>query len=522
MLDVAIVGGGLCGLAIAHSLQARRQGWALYEARDRLGGRVLTAHCAGQDGRPGAAVDLGATWFWPDTQPRMARLVADLGLTVLPQHDDDTALSFDDAAEPPRTVRTERLHGGGQRLAGGMVSLIDALAGRLPAERLHLGTELLGLYDRGDHVELRLRAASADVLVVARCVVLALPPRVAAERVQFNPALAAEVEAALRAVPTWMAVAAKAACGYQRAFWREAGHSGNALVTHPQAVLSEVFDACGADGERAALAGFYALDPQQRKHFKGSLDLLTRSQLAQLFGAVADEGELHRQDWALEPHTCSTWDLQDPATHHPRYADARLTHPLWDGRLWLAGSETAGAGGGYLEGALAAAGRVRQGLAPMQAQPPANVTCMQRFGSWVADERSRALERYRQTLHRELSGQRSEQLTQRVVLDVVGALYREALLQLAALPFERRDVPVQQGRSALTPGLLQPFDGFSDELLAQAVQFNRTSCALSNFPHEAKPAWDYVSAIRRDLAAAWREFALAANDLMLCSEAEPA
>ena len=64
MLDVAIVGGGLCGLALAHSLQARGSDWRLFEARSRLGGRVLTAEDV--DGTP---VDLGATWYWPATQP---------------------------------------------------------------------------------------------------------------------------------------------------------------------------------------------------------------------------------------------------------------------------------------------------------------------------------------------------------------------------------------------------------------------------------------------------------------------
>ncbi|HOX69981.1 MAG TPA: NAD(P)/FAD-dependent oxidoreductase, partial [Burkholderiaceae bacterium] len=68
MLDVAIIGGGLCGLALAHSLQARGSDWRLYEARERLGGRVLTAKAS--DGTP---VDLGPTWFWPDSQPAITR-----------------------------------------------------------------------------------------------------------------------------------------------------------------------------------------------------------------------------------------------------------------------------------------------------------------------------------------------------------------------------------------------------------------------------------------------------------------
>jgi monoamine oxidase len=53
MLDVAIIGGGLCGLALAHSLQARYLDWTLFDARDRLGGRVLTRQAGN-----GAALDL--------------------------------------------------------------------------------------------------------------------------------------------------------------------------------------------------------------------------------------------------------------------------------------------------------------------------------------------------------------------------------------------------------------------------------------------------------------------------------
>ncbi|WP_374430370.1 FAD-dependent oxidoreductase, partial [Ideonella dechloratans] len=99
MLDVAIVGGGVCGLALAHSLQARHLDWALFEARERLGGRVLTA--TGAQGQP---LDLGPTWYWPDHQPSMARLVADLGLETVAQADDGRVLLLDQAAEPPATV----------------------------------------------------------------------------------------------------------------------------------------------------------------------------------------------------------------------------------------------------------------------------------------------------------------------------------------------------------------------------------------------------------------------------------
>lgn len=42
MLDTAIVGAGLCGLALAlaHGLKGRGGRMAVYEARNRIGGRI--------------------------------------------------------------------------------------------------------------------------------------------------------------------------------------------------------------------------------------------------------------------------------------------------------------------------------------------------------------------------------------------------------------------------------------------------------------------------------------------------
>lgn len=389
MLDVAIIGGGLCGLALAHSLQARGRDWRLFEARERLGGRVLTAKAG--DGTP---VDLGATWFWPRTQPAITRLVADLGLTSFDQLDDGRVLHLSDPNRSPQTVAlTEHLvpaedasapasagavHGGARRVAGGMGAVIDALAKPLPAERLRTGHRLEAVVDHGDFVELRLRLGAASYSVNARRVVLALPPRVAEAGVQFVPELAPELRAALRGVPTWMATAAKAGFTYARPFWREAGHTGNAWVSHAQAMLAEVFDACGpqqvegAGPARAALAGFSALDAAQRESFSRGRDLLLESQMVMLFGPDAADPALQPEsfwhDWALDAQTCSPLDRTEENLQiagHPSYGELPLTEAQWQGRLYFGGSETSRQGGGYLEGALGAAARLRAQLLPL-------------------------------------------------------------------------------------------------------------------------------------------------------------
>lgn len=355
-LDVAIIGAGLCGLRLATLLQPSGARIGVFEARARSGGRVLTV----ADG----AIDLGPTWFWPRNQPRMTQLVAELGLPGVLQHDDGRALYHDRADQPPRTVAAADLHGGAQRIDGGMARLAAALAERLPTGTVRLQHRLRALARRDDHVELAIECEAETVAVRARQVVLALPPRLVDETLRFTPALPAPLCAAMRETPTWMASAAKAAMQYPAAFWRAAGHSGNAFIRHPQAVLCEIFDVCGPDGGPAALAGFFDLDPAQRRLLAPHLPRLLRGQFAQLFGPAAAAGTLHQYDWAEDPLTCAALDRDEPVTVHPLYGDARLTAPQWDGRLLLGGSETAARSGGYLEGALEAAARLAGQIIP--------------------------------------------------------------------------------------------------------------------------------------------------------------
>jgi monoamine oxidase len=78
-----------------------------------------------------------------------------------------------------------------------------------------------------------------------------------------------------------------------------------------------------------------------------------------------------------------------------------------------------------------------------------------------------------------------------------------------------RAVVVERGRSAQTPDVQAAFGGFIQALLDAVVHFNRTSCALSNFPGEHHLSKDYTQAILLDIAAAWREFSLSANRVLM-------
>jgi monoamine oxidase len=439
-------------------------------------------------------------------------------------------------------------------------ALVDAVAGRLPGHRLHTGHALRRVVDHGDHVALWFADGRC---VQARRLVLTLPPRLVAERLDFSPALDAARQAVLAQTPTWMAAAAKAAVRTARAPWRGQRGAGNAWVTHAQAVLAELWDsgrpdpATDTDPEApGALAGFYAIGAGERPAFRRSAAVLLESAFAMVHGPRLLPIEPQVQDWAEEPWTCSALDRAEDGrlAQHPVYGDPLLQAAAWDGRLWFGGSETAAQGGGYLEGALAAAARLRRQLteaanepsgesagesstdasasppsacgpavdgravAPQPAVEPVGTAqagaaaLLDDFVRRVAGLREQALERYRQRVHLALSRQQDAQLTQRAVLGALESVYQEALGLLGSLRLPAAGQPLQQGRHALTPQVLAPFKGLADELLAEVVRYNATSCALSNFPFEHKPSAEYVHVIRRDLAAAWQDFALAAND----------
>ncbi|WP_227665957.1 FAD-dependent oxidoreductase, partial [Klebsiella variicola] len=86
-------------MAGARLLQQRGIDFLLFEARDRLGGRILSvSHCDEQfdDG-----FDLGPSWFWPDMQTGLAKLIRDLDLRIFPQYVDGDLLIERSRSEGP-------------------------------------------------------------------------------------------------------------------------------------------------------------------------------------------------------------------------------------------------------------------------------------------------------------------------------------------------------------------------------------------------------------------------------------
>lgn len=522
MLDTAIVGGGLCGLALAAQLTRRGRDFELFEARQRWGGRILTIDCK----LSGHAIDLGASWFWPDRQPLLTALLSELGLESFAQFDEGAILRLSEAdAKAEKIEVAGGVHGGARRIAGGAQKVIEALRRELPQDRLHQDCQIVGLRDGEDHVVLTIEEGGSTRVVEARRVVLALPPRLAEERIAFAPALDETMRETMRDAPTWMAAQAKAVTTFANPAWRASGQSGNAFVTHEQAVFDEIFDASDARGSEAALGGFLALGPDLREAFSVGLPILMHSQFEQVFGIPLEGREHFYQDWATDAETCSALDRERGREEARTTANPMLRRALWGGRLHLGGSETGSRQAGYMEGALEAAQRIgrdiiRDTAVEDESEVPAagetvNEASLRRFSAWVERQGQGVFEDYRRRMNASLATQAREQITQRAMLSAAEAFFGQALGKVESLPFELAGVAVEKGRCALTPLLQQPFSDFLKQYFDDVAAFNSTSCALSNFPDEHRLAKEYQQAIMRDIAAAWAEFSRDLNGLLL-------
>ncbi|MFG2375325.1 flavin monoamine oxidase family protein [Streptomyces sp. NPDC048504] len=333
--DVIVIGAGASGLTAATTLHAAGHKVVVLEARDRIGGRLLSA--------PHTSLDLGATWFW-DNEDRVASLAAHSGVTVFDQHlAGDTVLQ---EATGTRRLTGNLIDAPSRRFASGSQSLADALAATLPTGTLRLNTPVTAIHPAGKS---GLDVRTDHGTLHAEHVVLALPPALALERIDFTDALPDGLVRLARSTPVWMGTVAKVVAHYPTAFWREQGLAGAAFSRIGP--LQEIHDMSGPDAEPAALLGF-----AHARTVRPGFDQAATDQLAQLFGpAAATPTTLYIQNWSTERWTA-------PSTVH-RLADYSLfghalyQQPALGGRLHWASTETATEYAGHIEGALAAAER---------------------------------------------------------------------------------------------------------------------------------------------------------------------
>lgn len=351
-VDTVVVGAGIAGLTAARRLLAAGRTVAVYEARGRVGGRLLSVAADGL-----GAVDLGATWFWPG-EPHVQDLADALGVATFDQHLAGDAMFEADPARGPQRVSGNPIDVPSFRFTNGAQDLARCTADALPPGTLRLADPVTAVHVDDD----RVLATAGSGRVTAQHVVLAVPPALSVDRIGFTPPLPQHVQSLAASTAVWMGSVVKAVAVYDRPFWRDQGLAG-AAISH-LGPFRELHDHSGRDGRPAAVFGFAGSD-QFRSVPVEQIAAAFTDQLVRVIGpGAARPRQVHVVDWSRERWT-------SPAVLSPRattqtYSHPRLREPVHD-RLHLASTETAPGYAGHVEGAIRAGAHAADVIAGLTA-----------------------------------------------------------------------------------------------------------------------------------------------------------
>lgn len=350
--SVIIIGAGLSGLYTAWRLRQQQHDVQLHdvlilEARDRTGGRILSPQVTENSN---SGIDLGAGWSWPQLQPRLEHLFNQLDVKLFKQFTSGDIL-YEMKPDAVERYTGPSSHQQSYRIVNGGETLIEALGSRLPAASIQLNSEVVSI--QHEPSEIKVMRNGASYLYSADNIILALPPRIASNRISFHPALTDNIQQAWERVSTWMAAQCKIVFIYDVPFWRKQNLSGEVFSQHGP--LTELYDASAADESFYALTSFVGISAVQRQALdKEQLIELCMQQLHRLFGDESHHvRDIQIKDWSTDIYTSTDIDINRQAAH-PQYPES-MPPAIWDQHLILAGTEVAQSHAGYLEGALVSA-----------------------------------------------------------------------------------------------------------------------------------------------------------------------
>jgi len=341
--NIIIIGGGLAGLTTAYLLENEGYAPVILEARDRLGGRILT--CRNEDQPP---LEMGATWLGHKHE-HLIGLLEELDIGIYEQYMGQKAYYEPISTSPPQLVQLPQNEEPTYRIEGGSDNLINMLRGHLQRTTIRFKQPATSILKDDETIAV----TTADQEFQADIVISTLPPKLLDKYITITPSLPASLLDLMPTTQTWMAESIKVALSYDRPFWRDNNTSGTIMSN--VGPITEMYDHSDQEASRYALKGFmqevyHSLSRQERQE-------LVLNQLQKFYGDRATNFNTYQEVvWKDEPYTFAEYD--EHILPHQHNGDALFRESYWDDSLLLAGSETASAFPGYMDGAVESAKNV--------------------------------------------------------------------------------------------------------------------------------------------------------------------
>ncbi|MGO3181762.1 MAG: flavin monoamine oxidase family protein [Aequorivita sp.] len=238
------------------------------------------------------------------------------------------------------------------RISGGTSNLINTLYQRLDKSDVLLNQSVK---------EIRFHKGTAQVITnevfEGNKVVLAIPPKLWAKKITFEPPLPNKLINLAKQTQTWMEDSIKLAMTYSEPFWQQSNLSGTLFSNIGP--ITELYDHCNHERSKYALCGFI------NSSFK-NLDYSERrtkviNQIRSIFGEKAEKFiDYEECIWSDEENTFE--ESNSFLFPHQNNGNPIFSESFYDDRLLISSSEAASEFPGYMEGAVYSANVIAEKL----------------------------------------------------------------------------------------------------------------------------------------------------------------
>jgi monoamine oxidase len=332
---IILIGAGLSGLLTAYRLKKEGIPFKILEARERIGGRINTV--VGSDNTP---VEMGATWFGTQHQHLLA-LLNELGIDYFEQNMDGSVLFQNSPNSPAEAIQIPP-QAPSYRISGGTSHLINTLYAALDKDDILLNQAVKEIRFHQTGVEVM-----ANETFEASKIVLALPPKLWAQKISFSPPLPSNLMDTAVHTHTWMEDSIKVALSYKEPFWEKQKLSGMLFCnTGP---VTEFYDHSNHERSTFALCGFVNSYFKRLTYEERKANVIT--QLQNAFGSEATNFiEYTECVWSEEKDTYES-SLVDLFPHQNN-GNPIFKNAFYDDRMIISSSESAAHSPGYMDGAV--------------------------------------------------------------------------------------------------------------------------------------------------------------------------
>lgn len=346
---IIIIGAGLSGLLTGYRLKKAGIPFKILEARNRVGGRINTV--SGTNNTP---VEMGATWF-NSQHKHLITLLEELEIGCFEQFMDRSVFFQPSSSSPAQSIEYPR-QAPSYRISGGSSNLIYSLFQKLDENEISLNQSVKSIIFSENTFEVM-----AEDTFKADAVVLAIPPKLWAKKILFDPRLPNDLMEVASQTHTWMEDSIKVALTYDQPFWQQENLA--ATLFSNDGPMTELYDHCNQERSRYALCGF--MNPSFKNLSYSERRDSVIKQVKQVYGAKAGAFvEYEECIWSNDENTFeSTEDFHYPHQNngHPIFRQSFL-----DDKLLISSAEAASDSPGYMDGAVCSANRIAELIANSQ------------------------------------------------------------------------------------------------------------------------------------------------------------